>query len=521
MNSLIILSKNMKIDKEHKNVLNYSNEQYLNIMQQPEYFLGRSDNYSFIQESENEIVVNFPYSECVIANYMAFQNPNYSTKWFFAFVDEVTFYSEFAIKIKFTIDNWATWFEKIDYRPCYVLREHVKDDSIGANRVDENLNVGEIDCIFTTNDASLSDFSYICVLSAWKPEDKTGYNGISVYNGSVFGKLAMLFSNNNYGWEDLLYYILQTNADGHISDMTDMFIIPASLVNPSQLIEHTFVDDFRHEEHTYYTMQFSDSSKTYITPIQKAYGWGDYVPKNNKLYCYPYNYLLVTNNNGNQAIYKYEEFSTDNVQIQTELSFSIGVSGRAVPLHYKGMAIDDDESLPLGKYPTCSWSADSYTNWLTQQAVNMPTQFLSLLTSKVNPTSISDVGNLATQIGSIIGSFYSASLLPEIQGGGNTSDVVFNSKRNTFTYRAMRCRVEFLNIIDDYFTRFGYQINRVKLPDINGRPEFNYLEIGQGENFAYGEIPANSLLEINQIARNGVTIWHNHQNIGNYLINNH
>ncbi len=84
----------------------------------------------------------------------------------------------------------------------------------------------------------------------------------------------------------------------------------------------------------------------------------------------------------------------------------------------------------------------------------------------------------------------------------------------------MRCRVEFLKIIDDYFTRFGYQINRVKIPNITGRPAFNYIEIGTGENFAYGEVPANSLDEINKIARSGVTIWHNHNNIGNYDINN-
>ena len=66
----------------------------------------------------------------------------------------------------------------------------------------------------------------------------------------------------------------------------------------------------------------------------------------------------------------------------------------------------------------------------------------------------------------IIGDFYTASLMPNIEGGGNTADVNFASNKNTFTIREMRAKTEYLQIIDNYFTRFGYKVNRLLFPNI-------------------------------------------------------
>ena len=66
----------------------------------------------------------------------------------------------------------------------------------------------------------------------------------------------------------------------------------------------------------------------------------------------------------------------------------------------------------------------------------------------------------------------------------------------------------------------GYKTLRVKIPNVTGRQNFNYIEIGTGERFAFGEIPPEAIEEINQMARNGLTIWHNHANVGNYNISN-
>ena len=77
-----------------------------------------------------------------------------------------------------------------------------------------------------------------------------------------------------------------------------------------------------------------------------------------------------------------------------------------------------------------------------------------------------------------------------------------------------------MQIIDDYFSRYGYQINRVKLPNITGRTYWNYIEIGSNEEIGNGSVPANFMSTINNACKKGVTIWHNHANVGNFSLNN-
>lgn len=102
----------------------------------------------------------------------------------------------------------------------------------------------------------------------------------------------------------------------------------------------------------------------------------------------------------------------------------------------------------------------------------------------------------------------------------NTSDVSFATERTNITFRKMRAKTEFLKIIDDYFSRFGYAINETIVPNITGRRNWNYLEIGENENIGYGSVPSYFMSTINAACRRGVTIWHNHENLGNFSVDN-
>lgn len=84
----------------------------------------------------------------------------------------------------------------------------------------------------------------------------------------------------------------------------------------------------------------------------------------------------------------------------------------------------------------------------------------------------------------------------------------------------MRAKTEYIKIINDYFSRFGYKINRVLEPNIIGRTNWNYLEIGTTECIGYGDTPTNFIETINNACRRGATIWHNHNNIGKYNLSN-
>jgi S-adenosylmethionine:tRNA ribosyltransferase-isomerase len=121
---------------------------------------------------------------------------------------------------------------------------------------------------------------------------------------------------------------------------------------------------------------------------------------------------------------------------------------------------------------------------------------------------------------------YRASMIPNSIGGQvNSADVMYAYNKMSPTYYKMSIKEEYARIIDDWFSRFGYKINRVKVPNQSGRLYWNYVKIGSGENIGYStnptrSVPSSSMEVINNIYRSGVTIWHNHNNIGNYALNN-
>ena len=130
-------------------------------------------------------------------------------------------------------------------------------------------------------------------------------------------------------------------------------------------------------------MPYSNEIESFTMNISKTHSFSNFSPKNNKCFVYPYNYLLVSNNVGNRNILKYEQFSGNNASFKIELSLSIGCSGRCVPINYKNQLKALDEAITLGKYPTCAWGSDAYTNWLTQNSVNIGSKFFSMASSIV------------------------------------------------------------------------------------------------------------------------------------------
>lgn len=272
-----------------------------------------------------------------------------------------------------------------------------------------------------------------------------------------------------------------------------------------------------------YTSYLINNSSDFIeiaNTFNKTNSFKTYSPKNNKCFTYPYNYLIIDNHIGNYNILRYEDFNPENPSLTPQLvaqaSLAVGGSVRLVPRAYKNIDYNYQESIPLAKFPTCSWSSDAFTNWLVSNAVNVGTTLVSTATG----IATGNAGTVAGNVASLIGQFYSANLQPNIEGGNNTGDVIFSSKKNTFSLYHMRSKDEYMRIIDDYFSRFGYKINNIETPNIIGRQNWNYVEIGQNECIGYGSTPTKFMEEINNACRKGVTIWHNHANIGNYNLSN-
>ena len=568
LKSEIILCKNIRLDKSYTNVLNYTENQMLSLCRSNNHLVASDDDYSFIRTTGN-IFTNFSYNQCLQSNYIAFQNKDYSNKWFFAFIDEVIYKGDSNTEIRYTIDSWTTWFENWTKKKCFIERQHENIDTIGSNLIEENLNVGDVEEIGEVEDASYtSEYGYwVAVASNWKIKDGsngfeiadsdhgTQFAGVTMYDNTIFGnEIYLIHIVSLQDIANLYLFISRTNMDKHVADIQNLFIVPDALIDLTKITQHT-AKLGNNLTFTFYTLNYDMEATKFDTEIDKITSFDDFVPKNKKCFIYPYNYLMVTNNQGSQNIFRYEDFGGNKCQFENQISLSIGCSGRLVPKNYKNMSSDDDEAIPLGKYPTCAWSSDAYTNWLTQNSVNLATSMamtlggvgLGIATGGASVPVMSAMSALASgnannqlskkefqsainsaqmglsvagNIANTIGSFRQASLLPNIQGGQATGDIIWANNRNTFTFKQMRCKRQFLQIIDDYFTRFGYAIKRLEMPNITGRRNWNYIQIGSSECIGYGDVPSMYMEEINSACRRGVTIWHTHDNIGDFSLDN-
>lgn len=555
INSKVIICRGISIDRQYTNVLDYNETQMLNLCNSKK--VAERNNYSFVAGKENVISTDFNYDDAIKCNYIAFQNQRYSSKWFFAWIDKVDYVNDGVTRISFTVDHWSTWYGYWSKRPCFTVREHVANDTIGLHTLDEGLSVGRVECLNTDTVSELLNTTfYIGAFCEYDPDSDQLYKREYVANRQIFAYGLVLFKITTYNdFKDFFEYLKQLNNSSHasIEDMHDVFIVPAGMIDEETLISHGFNDPEMNSYH-YYTGGINTMLVNTIEKnVTKLYEVQDkYQPVNNKCYCYPYNYLIVDNYAGNSNILKYEDFATTNCQFIIQLALSIGISARCIPIQYEDVGVNYLEQIPMSKLPTCSWSADSYVNWLTQNAVNIQSQILSVGESVASTTNMMIGGAMAEAEGLIpqdtspgfvasggmnaihdimglIGTFRKAELLPDVQHGANLGDVNFSSFTSGFQFKKMRCVDENLQVIDNFFSKYGYKVNRLKIPEFNSRTNWNYIQIGSEDNIGIPSIVDNGVTKttpeiafttINGIARKGVTIWHNHDNIGDYSLSN-
>lgn len=508
--SKIIIAKNIKIDKEYKEVLNYTENQMLSLVESKQ--VASALDYSFIRD-KGTISTNFTYNQALQCNYMAFQNKDYSNKWFFAWIDDVRYVNDGVTEIAFTVDSWSTWFDKVNVSSSFVVREHVNDDTIGKHTLPENLETGDFVVNNVTYDSKLADTCICTMLSDDSTTTTSDVKG-DLFNGVFSGCKYILNNRNTAGVNSLNQILSDYDNAGKGDAVVGMFMCPTGVIagwDPESTIG---IDLGR----TDYPFTWNYNSVSLNSTLD------GYTPKNNKLFVYPFNYLAVSNNNGIEKVYQYEYFTNNSPSFKVDVAVCPGCSVKLKPKNYKGVAENELEGIVGGKYPTCSWSTDLFVNWATQNSVNMGVTLAGNLLSIGSGFATGDKGSVASGtmgIFSQIAQVYEHQLTPDsAKGNINCGDVVSGGKHNTFYYYQFSVKKEIARCIDEYFTRFGYKVNETKVPNITGRRYWNFIQIASTESLGYGEIPQRFMDEINKIARQGVTIWHDHNNLGDYTLNN-
>lgn len=544
--SKIYLAKNIKLDKNYKEVLNYSESQMLELITDNSNLVYYQANYQFIRET-NTIQIKAPYRDVCGANYMAFQNPDYSNKYFFAFIDNVKYLNENASEITYTIDIWTTWHDYWSSKACYVIREHVVDDTIGAHTVPEGLETGDI-----INAGSVDFGMTRCHAVVTLTEDPFA-SGASYPNNKMNGIPSgfYYFLVGDFTSDNFISWVKAWAATNSTLDVIQgIYLVPDNMTGYKEPGDPGYDASWWSYANIQGGLSYAPYHKFTDTEVSAAINMGtwnltknltnidSYVPSNNKLFCYPYNYLMVDNNGGSSYEYRYEDFSNTNCTFQVYGDITPGCSIKCIPLDYKKVTFNLAESISACKFPVGSWAGDVYTNWLTQNGLNIGTQFAggalgiiggvaSIATGLGAPTGVGMIASSVMGIANTVKEVENHKRIPDqVSGNTNSGDVIYSMGKATYTAYKRCIRSEYARIIDGYFKRQGYKVNTIKVPNMSHRQNFNYVQIAAEDNAAIPNnhnnicLPATALNDINAIFRNGVTIWNNHANFGDYSVSN-
>ena len=455
------------------------------------------DNYTYIKK-DNVIMVGENIDTIIQCNYLFYRNTGFTSKWYYCFINNMEYVNENCTRITFETDCFQTWQFQIDYKKTFVEREHVNDDTVGLHTVPENVELGE----YVSNGVeycALLDTTYYIVQST---EDIIGNDSNNL--ATNYGGVPMV--GNGYICEGMTDLVSVVNSFTQQDAIYGVHVVPRNFITKGS--------DYKYHGDA--------TPKSYNYNFNKPSTIDTYTPTNNKLLTFPYNYLLMSNNNGTSNILHYERFSTTNCVFDVKGVPVVGASVKCSPKDYDGITINEENGIVAGKFPTLNWSKDEYTNWLTQNAVNIGLGVagsgLSIASSVATGNPIGIVGGILG-VANTLGQVYEHSLQPDsARGNVNGADINYCSNKNGFFFYKMSIKQEYAKIIDGYFNLYGYKVNTVKVPNITGRQNWNFVKTINC-NFD-GDIPQNDLNIIKNMFNEGVTLWHNPANIYNYSLSN-
>lgn len=146
------------IEIDNKNQITFANEQA-----QRQYFLSlphlEIDEVSY-QRKDNIIYFPEHIDNLLEYNYVMYLNENYTNKWFYAFIENMEYETDYNTAIKIATDVFQTWQFDLTFKKSFVEREHVNvsDDVVGRHTVPENLETGEYICNEHYKDPTFDDY---------------------------------------------------------------------------------------------------------------------------------------------------------------------------------------------------------------------------------------------------------------------------------------------------------------------------------------------------------------------------
>lgn len=441
-------------------------------------------------------------------------------KWYYYFINRVDYINDSTVELQLEMDLLQTYLFDWNLNECFIERQHTPTDEVGEHTVDEGLELGELINVHSYNVEGMQEMA-IVIVSAVHLSDKVTSAPVDpappVLYDNVFSGLGV-YAVATDDWMGLAELLERYNGLGVIDGIVGMYMYPKNLLTlkstsawgEGDIVKEVVGADF----------DFSGLA-LYTNYDEKLFG--GYTPRNKKLYVYPFNFLYLTNNAGGCAEYRYERFT----DVGSEYTFTVygGISQdagiRINPAYYNG-SDGYEYGLTLGNYPSCAWNSDVYKVWLAQNYNSLNHQatgaVIQAAGGAITAGAALATGNLLAAGAGAVTAYNSVnaiagmlaqkrdmSIQPAQARGSQSVTCNTNALKQTFTFYYKTVDREHAQIIDDFFTVYGYRINRVQRPNIHARSIYTYVKtVGCCPT---GDMNSDELRTIGNIFDNGVTFW--------------
>lgn len=460
-------------------------------------------------------------------DYLMFQNTAYGDKWFYAFIIETEWINNLTVKVHYEIDYIQTYFFEYRELQCFIERSHTDSDNIGENIEPEPVTIptDRVTNETHTLDDMVEGYSVFVVADSIGTRLDETYVAAKIYAfpPQTAPQTIASFISGFIASDDIIV----------------AYKVPSSVValydlnNTSHEIERSYGYDTGTPGTNLRPYRF-----TYAKPTTSTYLDG-YKPKNNKLYTYPYTMGYITDNNGNDIPLVYEFFKGNNAVICLDGTilpsprlvvypdpsvYKVGVTG--IP-SLRGI---NYETITLDNFTMIGWSFNALQQYLAREMTSNTIRVLANATLSI-PTSaattamtgsrragIATAGYMARQTANsvieMMTNQYEASISGEIVRGTFSSSSPMTTGKYHLLYGMTSLKSNVLIKIDNFFTKFGYAINRLDTPSRNNRTRYTYVKTA--DCVVAGNLPAGAKRIIQDAYDNGIRFWKDYEGFMTY-----
>lgn len=463
-------------------------------------------------------------------NYMMFQNTNYGSKWFYAFIKQVNYINPNNTEIVYEIDYLQSFMFELSIKASFVEREHASadEDKPFANLTPEPLQVPNWTYDQTT--FSVIDMESMglqtapTIVMALVPSSLTTalftpdgelYSGI--YSGAYYKTFTTAAGANAF-----IAALAATDAQDSI---VDVFMSPGSPKAGSGA------------ETKSVTTTIDVTGEVFTTPT------GTYTIRNKKLLNSQFTYIHGNSHSGEEMTWLPEYVNGTTFAGEVHVAYNPEFAMMFVPRYMGSTDVGKrgiDYGLPFNQVVHCTWNSMGYLGSAIKGAVKVAGVIAATvatggaaapaaLSTAVGPAAPAAIGPTmsgamqagarAVQAGTQLG------VLSEIfdtkgqssRGSPPTDILTFALGLHGFDFRRMCPDKETLERFDTFFDMFGYQVNKVKVPNLDTRAAWNYVKLNRP--CIYGSVPVEGMAVIRAAFSRGIRLWHVDA-VGDYSIQN-